>query len=164
MLVMSFALIGTSIAQQKYGHANFGSLVSAMPQTKEADTDLEAYQGQLVAKGEEMAKAFQAKVAKYYEDQKSGDVPPKDLAAREQALQKEQQGIVAYEQEMSQKMGVKRDELLSPLVKQVQDAIAKVAKANGYDMIFDTSRFNAILFADDVVDITELVKAELGIE
>ena len=91
-------------------------------------------------------------------------MPPKELTAREQALQKEQQDIMAYEQEISQKMGIKRDELLSPLIKKVQDAIANVAQAAGYDMIFDTSRFNAILFADDVVDITKLVKAELGIE
>ena len=163
LLVLTMALAGSTIAQ-KYGHCNFGSLVSAMPGTKSADTELEAYQQQLVKKGEEMATAFQAKVAQYYQDQQSGEHPPKELTEREQALQKEQQGILAYEQEIKQKLGVKREELLQPLVESVSEAISKIAKANGYSMIFDTSIFNAVLFAEDSVDITDLVKAELGIK
>lgn len=163
MLAMSLAIAGTGIAQ-KYGHCNFGTLVSAMPGTKQADTELEAYQQQLVSKGEEMATAFQAKVTQYYQDSQSGDYTPKVLADREQALQKEQQEIMAYEQEIQQKMGAKREELLQPLVEAVEAAIAKVAKANGYVMIFDTSMFNSVLFAEEAVDITAAVKAELGIE
>ncbi len=163
MLAMSLAIVSTGVAQ-KYGHCNFGSLVSSMPGTKQADSDLEAYQKQLVSKGEEMAKGFQAKVTKYYEDSQSGDFPPKAMAEREQALQKEQQDIRNYEQEIQQKLGAKREELLKPLVEQVEAAIAKVAKANGYNMIFDTSVFNSVLFAAETVDITDQVKAELGIE
>ncbi|WP_170110517.1 OmpH family outer membrane protein [Flavilitoribacter nigricans] len=163
MLAMSLAVVGTGVAQ-KYGHCNFGSLVSAMPGTKQADTELEAYQKQLVSKGEEMATAFQQKVTQYYTDQQSGDFTPKVLADREQALQQEQQTIMAYEQEIQQKLGAKREELLKPLVEQVEAAISKVAKANGYVMIFDTSMFNSILFAEEAVDITAQVKTELGIE
>jgi outer membrane protein len=163
MVAMSLAVAGTAVAQ-KYGHCNFGSLVSAMPGTKEADSQLEAYQKQLISKGEEMAKAFQEKVAKYYQDQQSGDFTPKALADREQALQKEQQDLRNYEQEIQQKLAAKREELLKPLVDEVEAAISKVAKANGFNMIFDTSVFNAVLFAADSVDITDQVKAELGIE
>lgn len=163
MLAMSLAIAGTGIAQ-KYGHCNFGSLVSAMPGTKQADSDLAAYRDQLVKKGEDMAQAFQQKVTQYYQDSQSGDFTPKVLAEREQALQQEQQQIAAYEQEVQQKVAAKREELLKPLVEQVEAAIAKVAKANGYNMIFDTSVFNAVLFAEDSVDITDQVKAELGIE
>lgn len=163
MLAMSFALVSTSFAQ-KYGHCNFGSLVSAMPGTKQADTELEAYQEQLVKKGEEMATAFQQKVTQYYQDQQSGDFTPKVLAEREQALQKEQQELRNYEQEIQQQLAAKREELLKPLVDQVEAAIAKVAKAQGYNMIFDTSVFNSVLFAAEAVDITEEVKAELNVE
>lgn len=163
MLAMSLAVAGTGMAQ-KYGHCNFGSLVSLMPGTKAADTELEAFQKQLVAKGEEMAKAFQEKVTKFYQDQQSGDFTPKVISEREQALQQEQQSIMAYEQEIQQKLSEKREELLKPLVEQVEASIAKIAKANGYNMIFDTSVFNSVLFAADTVDITEQVKQDLGIE
>lgn len=163
ILAMSLAFVGTSIAQ-KYGHCNFGSLVGAMPGTKQADTELAAYRDQLIKKGEDMAKAFQEKVAQFYQDQQSGDFPPKQMTDREQALQQEQQSILNYEQEVQQKVVAKREELLKPLVEQVEAAIAKVAKANGYSMIFDTSAFNSVLFAEDTVDITAAVKTELGVE
>lgn len=159
-----FAVLGTSLAQDKYGHCNFGTLVSMLPGTKAADTELESYQQQLVKKGEDMATAFQQKASKYIQDSQSGDFTPKILAEREQALQKEQQDIMAYEQEVQQLVTAKRDELLEPLVKQVEAAIEKVAKANGYVMIFDTSAFNVVLFAEDAADITEQVKAELGLQ
>jgi outer membrane protein len=159
-----FAVMGTSLAQEKYGHCNFGSLVSLLPGTTAADTELAAYRDQLVKKGEDMATAFQEKVAKFYQDSQSGDHTPKVLAEREQALGEEQQSILAYEQEVQQKVAEKRDELLEPLVTQVQEAIEKVAKANGYVMIFDTSAFNVVLFAEDSADITEMVKAELGLQ
>lgn len=164
MFALSIAVMSTAAAQEKYGHCNFSSLVAAMPGTKQADTDLEAYQKQLVSKGEEMAAAFQEKVGKFIEDQQSGDFTPKALAEREQALQEERNRIMAYEQEIQQKLTARRNELLNPLVEQVEAAIAKVAQANGYVMIFDTSQFNAVLFAEDSVDITDEVKAELGIE
>lgn len=164
LFTLTLAIAGTSLAQQKYGHCNFGSLVSAMPGTKAADAELEAYQKQLVAKGEEMAKAFQEKVTQFYRDSQSGEHTPKVLAEREQALQKEQQSILDYEQEVSQKLSAKRDELLEPLVTAVRDAIGKVAKANGIAMVFDTSMFNSVLFAEDSADITAQVKKELGIQ
>lgn len=162
-LTLLFTVVGSSIAQEKYGHCNFGTLVSMLPGTKAADTELAAYQEQLVKKGEDMAAAFQQKAAQYIQDSQSGEHPPKALAEREQALQKEQQDIMAYEQEVQQKVVEKRDELLAPLVKRVEEAITTVAKANGYVMIFDTSAFNVVLFAEESADITEQVKAELGL-
>ncbi|MCB0632219.1 MAG: OmpH family outer membrane protein [Saprospiraceae bacterium] len=162
--VFLFTILGTSLAQDKYGHCNFGSLVSMLPGTKAADTELAAYRDQLVKKGEDMATAFQQKVTQYYQDSQSGEHTPKTLGEREQALQQEQQTILAYEQEVQQKVAEKRDTLLEPLVTQVQEAIAKVAKANGYVMIFDTSAFNVVLFAEESADITDMVKAELGLQ
>jgi outer membrane protein len=50
------------------------------------------------------------------------------------------------------------------LLDRVQQAINEVGKEGGYNMIFDTSVFNTILFAMDSNDIEPLVKAKLGIE
>jgi len=59
LLLSAFLLLGTStlIAQEKYGHLNFGNLISSLEETKAADSQLSDYQKQLVAKGEEMAKS-----------------------------------------------------------------------------------------------------------
>ena len=49
-------------------------------------------------------------------------------------------------------------------MEKVQKAIQDVGKEGGYTMIFDTSTFNAILFAEDSDDVTSQVKAKLGIQ
>lgn len=153
----------TTFAQEKYGHLNFGNVVALMPATKSADSQLEAYQKQLVAKGEEMAKAFQVNYQKLVQDINSKTLAPKQQEERELALQSEQQAILKYEQEVIQKVNVKRDELLKPIVEKVQAAIKAIGKENGYAMIFDTSTFNAILFVQDTDDVLPLVKTKLGI-
>ncbi len=151
------------IAQTKYGHINFNGLVAQMTDTKAADSKLEAFQKQLIAKGEEMAKAFQGKVEKFRTDIQSGAVTPKVQAEREKALGQERDGILKYEQEVQQKLGAKRQELLQPIVEKAQKAIEEYAKANGYGMIFDTSVFNSVLFAQETEDLMPALKAKLGI-
>jgi outer membrane protein len=150
-------------AQEKYGYLNFGNVVALMPDTKAADAQLETYQKQLVAKGEEMAKAFQSDYEKLVQAVQAKTLSPKDQATQEQALQQQQQAILAYEQEVIQKVQVKRDELLKPIVEKVQKAIEEVGKTNGYKMIFDTSVFNALLYVKESDDVLPLVKAKLGI-
>ena len=165
-MVSLFCLTASSTfaqAADKYGYLNFGNVIALMPDTKAADTALEAYQQQLVKKGEEMAKAFEANYAKLVQDVQAKTLSPKVQAEREQALQTEQQSILAYEQEVIQKVQIKRDELLKPIVEKVQKAIQDVGKEKGYKMIFDTSVFNAILFVKESDDVLPLVKAKLGL-
>lgn len=155
--------ITSAMAQTKYGHINFNGLVAQMTDTKAADSQLEAFQKQLVSKGEEMAKAFQGKVEKFRQDIQGGGVTPKVQQEREAALGKERDGILKYEQEVQQKLGAKRQELLQPIVEKAQKAIEEYAKANGYGMIFDTSVFNSVLFAQETEDLMPALKAKLGI-
>lgn len=163
-IVFLFAAVSFQVDAQKYGHLNFGNLVAAMPDTKNADAQLETYQKDLVNKGENMVKAFQEKYGKFVSDVQSGALAPKDQQTRQMALQKEQQTIVEYENEVIQKVQDKREELLKPIIDKAQKAIDDYAKANGYTMIFDTSVFNAVLFVQDGDDLMDEIKAKLGLE
>ncbi len=164
--LIAFALLVmgmTVVEAQKYGHLNFGNLIVLMPEAAAADKEIEAFQEELIAKGEEMASTFQEEYGAFIVAVQSGEVPPKEQQTRQQQLQAKQQEIVAYEQELIQKVQQRRQELLAPIVEKAEKAIAEVAKENGYVMIFDTSSFNAILFAQDSDDVMPLVKAKLGI-
>ena len=55
----------------------------------------------------------------------------------------------------------KQYELAKPFQDAIQEAINKVAKANGYSYIFDTK---TLLYYGTSDDITPLVKKELGIK
>ncbi len=162
-IVLLFAAVSFQASAQKYGHLNFGNLIAAMPDTKAADTQLETYQKDLVTKGENMVKAFQEKYGQFVSDVQSGALAPKDQQTKQMALQKEQQTILDYENEVIQKVQEKRQELLKPIIDKAQKAIDDYAKTNGYEMIFDTSVFNAVLFVQDGDDLMAAIKAKLGL-
>jgi outer membrane protein len=163
LLLSAFLFLGASalVAQDKYGHLNFGNLISSLEETKAADSQLSDYQKQLVAKGEEMAKSWQEKAQKFAQKAQAGELAPAEQQKQQTALEEERGKILEYEQEVSQKVQLKRKELLEPIITKVEQAIEDVAKENGYVMIFDTSVFNAILFAEETDDVVDLVKAKL---
>ena len=149
------------VSAQKYGHLNFGNLLSSLDETQAADSTLANYQDQLVAKGEEMAKKWQQKAQAFAQKAQAGELPPVKQQEQQQKLEEERAKILEYEQDVSKKVQQRRKELLEPIIAKVEAAIDDVAKENGYVMIFDTSVFNAILFAEESDDVMELVKAKL---
>jgi len=52
---------------------------------------------------------------------------------------------------------------MKPVIEKADSAIKKVAKANGFTYIFDTSTGVILYFSEQSVDIGPLVKKELGI-
>lgn len=153
-----------SVSAQKYGHLNFGNLLSSMPETKVADETLKKFQQEMVAKGDTMAKKFQAKYVAIAKEVQEGKLSPLQQQQKEDELKKEQESIVKYQQEINQQVQAKREELLKPIIDKAEKAIAELAKAGGYVMVFDTSVFNAILFAQETEDLLPKIKEKLGIK
>lgn len=149
-------------AQAKYGHINLGNLISEMPAANAANAELETLQNSLIAEGEAMAITFQKDYEAFAADAQGGVLTPIEQQNRQAALEKKQQEIIAFEQKIRNDVGVKREELLQPIVESAQLAIETVAKENNIQLVFDTSIFGAIMFAAESEDITSLVKAKLG--
>lgn len=166
LLTLFFLLATVSLmqAQERYGHLNFGNLIAMMPATEAADSELEAYQKQLVAKGETMAAAFQEEYAAFAQQVQGGDLTPIQQQEKQTALQNKQQEILSYEQEIVQLVDAKRQELLAPIIENAQNTVSAVAAENKFVMVFDTSIFGAVLFAEETEDLMPLVKAKLGLE
>lgn len=150
-------------AQGKYGHLNFGNLISLMPETKASDESLKLYQDSLIQVGEQRIKDFEAKAQDYVQKVQNGELAPVEQEKQGQALQQEQAALQQLDAYISQQLGIRREQLLAPIVKKVEDVIAEYAKANGYLMIFDTSVFNSVLYAQDSDDLIEPIKAKLGL-
>ena len=151
----------TSLPAQKYGHLNFAILISELPGTETAEAELKAFNDAAVAEGEQMVVDLKARVAEV-EAQKE-DLPPVRVEELRQELTAERDKIVQYEQQMGVDVARKRQELLGPVIQQARQAVEAVAKENGYQLIFDTSRFNTVLYGQDSDDIKPLVRAKLGL-
>lgn len=74
-----------------------------------------------------------------------------------------QQEFQRYTQAVQQKAMQREQEIMEPVVKEIDRYIAKFAKENGYDMVFGTLQGN-ILFAGEAKNITEDVIAYLNNE
>jgi len=156
-------ITGSSAVAQKYGHLNSGNLLVQMPETKKADEELRAYQDSLVKKGEEMANALKEHFAQVNDDYNKGLLSPLQAQKKQEELEKKKDELSKYQQEVTDKVGKKREELFTPILDKVQVAIDAVGKENGYKIIFDSSIPNVILFAVDTDNVEALVKAKLGL-
>lgn len=159
-IVLSF-----SATAQKIGYVDSGSLLTMMPKVKEAESNLEAFGKQLQAKGQKMMQDFQVKYQDLERRAQAGDIAPKDQEAQVALLKEEENKILQYEQQMQTDLAAKREELLSPILEEVRNAIQMVAKDNGYTYIFDGSPgIGVLLYADETTNVTGLVKAKLGLQ
>lgn len=166
LLVSALVLsaLATLTGQERYGHLNFGNLIAQMPEAIAANDSLEIIQAQMVARGEAMAAQFQRDATAFIKQVQGGNLTPVQQQTQQQALEKRQVEIQNFEQEIIQTIGAKRNQMLEPIVSRAEGAIESVAKENGFVMIFDTSVFNAVMYAAETEDIMPMVKEKLGIE
>jgi len=135
--------------------------LTSLTDTRKADIDLEEYQNTLVAEGQAMAEKFKNNYIAFMKEQQSGNLAPIKEKEQQELLQKEQEAIQAFEQQIQQKLQVKREELLKPIVDKITAKIKEVCTENKFVMVFDTSSFNALLFTPESEDITALVRTKM---
>ena len=154
-------LMGFTAQAQKFGYVNSTLILSEHPGIKAADSELEAYQKQLIGKGESMVASFEQKYKAYAEQAQAGTLSQVQAQQKEQELATEQQTIQAYELEMQNKLLLKREELYQPILDKVNNVLSQMGDEGGYTMIFDSST-GGLLHADDSNDLTEALRAKLG--
>lgn len=152
----------TAVMAQKIGYCNSAALVQDLPEVKQADSDLQAFQAQLTKKGQEMVAALQTK-AKDLEDKKAaGTISPKEYESKATDLKAEEEKIASYEQEVYAQLGKKKEELYQPVLDRVNKALTDVAKELGYLLVIDSST-GVMLYAEETLDVTKAVRTKLGL-
>lgn len=155
--VMLFMSVGIAKAQ-KMASLDYQEILSLMPETKKLSADLESFSK---VKGDDLQKqgqAFQAEVQKYQTE--GAKMTEAQRQAKEAELQKKQQNLQQIQATAQNDLAAKRDTMLKPVLDKLNNAIAKVAKANGWDFIVDAS---ALIYKAGP-DATSAVKKELGIQ
>ncbi len=154
--VIMFLAVGVAKAQ-KMATMDYEAVLSAMPETKKMTTELDAFSK---TKGEELNKqgeAFQKEVQQYQAD--AAKMTEAQRQAKETELQKKQQSLQQIQQTAQNDLAQRRDTAVKPIIEKLNNAVGKVAKANGFDFIIDST---AMIYKAGP-DATELVKKELGL-
>ncbi|NJB86445.1 outer membrane protein [Lewinella marina] len=154
-------MVATATASaQKFGFVNSAEILADLPAMKAAESNLEGLQKQLQKKGQAMVESFQVDYQALQQKAQDGALSPKQQQEEAAKLQKREQEIGNFEQSMMNDLQKKRQELLEPIYKSVNDAIKAVAEENGYQFIFDQQ---VLLYGQDSQDVSGLVRAKLGL-
>lgn len=164
LIIMLFIAIASQAEAQKFGHLNSGNILVQLPETFVADSLLKIYQDSLVVIGSVRADSLEAEYMAFAKEYQAGNVPPIKAQQKQDEFRKRQEELAQYEDAVIELVAKKREKLIGPILQNLQVAINEVGKEGGYTMIFDTSTFNTILFAQEGDDLEPLIKAKLGIK
>lgn len=158
-ILLSLAFVNNANAQ-KFGHVNSQELFETMPEVKQLRTELtnksKQYENQLqtlYTQYQTLVTDLQTNGANY--TQMVLEQKYKEAAAMEDKITKIE---AAAQEELAQYEATK----LKPIEDKAFAAIQRVAKANGFTYVFDSS-LGVLIVKPATDDITNLVKAELGI-
>jgi outer membrane protein len=136
--------------------------LSELPEVKAADAEIQALQTQLEKKGQMMVQELETKYKELQKREASGEISPKALEDEASKLKLQEAELGKFEQEMQKQVLAKRQEKLQPVIDKVNNAIKMVATDNQFTYIFDSSA-GILLYAQESMDVTSLVKSKLGI-
>jgi outer membrane protein len=162
LIVLTLAFLTLHLEAQKFGFTNSAVIMSEVPEVKQAESNLKAYQEQLTKQGQIKVEALQGKYQELARKEKQGEIAPKALQEQTEKLKAEEDELAKLEQDMQGQLAQKREVLLQPILDKINKGIQDVAKEHGFSFIFDSSA-GMLLYADETGDVTALVRAKLGL-
>jgi outer membrane protein len=154
------AITPYNLTAQKFGYLSSSTILAEMPEVRQMQENLNTLQTQLQKQGQELVENYKQKEEAAIKKEEAGMLSPMEKETVLKELQSLQQSILDFEKQMQQNIFDKEQELLEPILNKVNQAIDAVSKENGYSMIFESS---VLLFGEDALDVTDLVKAKLGL-
>lgn len=147
-------------AQSKIAHIDTQALVEAMPEMKAAQSELDKIQKTYDTEIKAMAKELETKMKQY--DQEAASKTDEENQKRFEEVQGMQNNIQAYRQQALQDLQKKERDILKPVLEKARAAIQKVARAQGFQYVMDSTTGSGLILADGK-DLMADVKKEMGI-
>nr|WP_295864504.1 OmpH family outer membrane protein [uncultured Chitinophaga sp.] len=154
-------LMSTAAFSQKTAYINFQQLIAAMPETKQATDTLQKYQQELAKDGQYLVAEYTKRLQEY--DSLATKWTQQIKEIKEKELQDAQAGIQDYRQRMEEKLQLKDQQLLVPIMDKAKKALKTVAAEKGYTMVIDNSK-EEVLIGSEADDLMAPVKAKLGLK
>tara|TARA_Y100000746_G_scaffold206687_1_gene194541 strand:+ start:25 stop:519 length:495 start_codon:yes stop_codon:yes gene_type:complete len=155
-IIAFLSVFSISFAQSNVGHIDFQSVLSQMPEFKEAQAQVQKLEKTYQVELEASQKELQTKLQTYEADvQNQTEVTN---AARAKEIQGMQKNIQDYIQMVQQDLQKKNQDMLIPIVEKLRNAISEVAKELGLNYVMDAGS----LLHKDGQDLEKEVKIKLG--
>ena len=156
-------IFSNSAFAQKIGHLNFQNVLQAMPEYKTASDEYELYKQSL----EDDLRAIETEamaINKKMDVEQKKPVPNQTrLSLYAKQLEAMQYEYQAQQQTMQDSLNAKMSQLIAPLKKLIEEAVASIAKERGYSHVIDNT-YGMLLYAEPEHDLEQAVKDKLGIK
>lgn len=149
-------------AQTKFAHMNSQEVIIAMPEYTKAQAELDTMAKQY---SDEIQRTQEEFNKKYQEFLNQRDSLPENIAERRmKELTDMDQRQQQFQQEAQQSMQKAQQDRLAPIMQKLDAAIQAVGQAEGVIYIFDLARTPLVYIGKESIDVTDKVKAQLGIK
>jgi len=166
LMLVFFVAPLSLIAQQKFAHFDYTSIMQSLPETKKAMTELEALSKQYTEELQAMEKEIQTKMEKYKSE--VNDKTPENIRTRRAQEITDLQTRCQQASEDDQKnFNEARNTKMQPIMQKVMDAVSSVAKEGNYVYIVDkTASQGAGIVINEALseDVTKKVMDKLGLK
>jgi outer membrane protein len=162
MLVVPVSMFAQSV---KFGQVHSQEVIVLMPEYTKAVADLQAldkkYQDEMSRVNEEFTKKYQ----EFQQAVADGSLPANIQERRQKELQDMMEKSEQFQQEANQQLQKTQQDLMTPIMKKVDDAIKAVGAEEGMTIIFDLARTPIPYVSESLVtDVTAKVKTKVGIK
>lgn len=161
-IIVALLALPMSVFAQKFAHVNSALIVQAMPEYTTAMTDLQNLQKQYEEELQKMQDELKTKGDDFEKNQET--MPDAVKQRRQQELQDLYQRLQQYYQTSEQELQKAQAEKMQAITTKVADAIKELGIAGQYVYVMDTSSGIPYISETLSTDITNQVKAKLGIK
>lgn len=154
-VIAGLLLAGEAMAQGKIGYVDMNALINNSPQILDANQTLTAEfeeQNAKISEQEADLKVLEDRISK----EGNFMTPDKLLELQERARILERQ-VRRAKEDLKDAITIRNSQLVDDVQNQIKSVVARYAEQNGYDAIL----INAILYANDNIDITDEILQQL---
>jgi len=162
LLIAAALFIGATSftnAQSKVAHINTSELIKAMPEMKSAQSEMEKLGKTYDSDIKAMQNEYKAKMEKY--NAEAATKTQEENEKRVVEVQKMENDIQQYASTAQRDLQQKEVDFLKPITEKAKAAILKVAKAQGFDYVLDSTQGGGVIMAEGKNLLAD-VKKELG--
>jgi outer membrane protein len=154
------SLANVAAAGVKLGYLNSQLILQQAPGRAEAEAQFEREMASYQATVKRMGDSLNALVADYNKQELT--LSPAAKETRQKAIRDREEAYQKRTQDIEQQARARQDELVQPILQQINQAIQQVRAEGGYTFIFDVGNASGIVVAaDTALDITDVVMAKL---
>ena len=160
LLILSFFISSFYLNGQelKIGYTNVEYILSFLPETKQVQSEVQAY-------GTQLQNQLQSKITDAFQ-KTAATMTDLVRADKQEELQNLQASIQKFQNEAQTSIAQKEQDLFKPLFEKISNAINVVSERENFSHVFSAGvpGVDVLLYARPTDDISSLVLTELGID